>query len=360
MSSSAPSAVGSGDGGTPALSASAIVADAVTGSHVLKINGYSRTKGLGSGKFICSGIFNVGGHRWCIKYYPDGEVPDSADWISMYLNLDHTDALNVKARFRISLLDEIGEPVSSFSEGSQIRTFSSQIGGWGFKNFIEKKTLEESTYLKDDCFRVRCDITVTKEIRIEDAAMQFVTVPPSNIHRHLGHLLSSEEGMDVTFEVDGETISAHRLVLAARSLVFKAELYGPMKEKTMSHIRIIDMEARVFKAMLHFIYTDLLPEIDKDDAVVMAQHLLVAADRYGLERLKLICEDMLCNYINTSTAATTLALAEQHGCHGLKEACFNFLEISSNFKALMASDGFQHLMSSCPSVLKELLAKVVP
>lgn len=141
-----------------------------------------------------------------------------------------------------------------------------------------------------------------------------MTVPPSDIHSHLGHLLSSEEAMDVTFEVQGDTISAHRLVLAARSPVFKAELFGPMKERTMSHIRIVDMDPRVFKAMIHFIYTDTLPEMDKDDTMVMAQHLVVAADRYGMERLKLVCEDMLCSYINRSTAVTTLVLAEQYGC----------------------------------------------
>lgn len=105
---------------------------------------------------------------------------------------------------------------------------------------------------------------------------------------------------------------------------------------------------------------DTLLEMDKDDTMVMAQHLLVAADRYGLERLKLVCEDMLCRYINTSTAAETLVLAEQHGCEGLKKACFKFLEEPSNFKAILATDGFEHLTTSCPSVLKDLLAKVVP
>lgn len=44
----------------------------------------------------------------------------------------------------------------------------------------------------------------------------------------------------------------------------------------------------------------------------MAQHLLVAADRHGLERLKLICEDKLCKYIDTRMSTTTLVLAEQH------------------------------------------------
>ena len=41
-------------GSSDANSASAIVAMALEGSHVLKIDGYSRTKGLGNGKFIKS------------------------------------------------------------------------------------------------------------------------------------------------------------------------------------------------------------------------------------------------------------------------------------------------------------------
>jgi speckle-type POZ protein len=49
----------------------------------------------------------------------------------------------------------------------------------------------------------------------------------------------------------------------------------------------------VFRSLLHFIYTDSLPEIDDRDRTAMAQHLLVAADQYGMERLKLICEYVL-------------------------------------------------------------------
>jgi speckle-type POZ protein len=114
--------------------------------------------------------------------------------------------------------------------------------------------------------------------------------------------------------------------------------------------------------MLHFIYTDTLADIDKeDDALVITQHLLVASDRYGIDRLKLICEEKPCDYyINTSTVATTLALAGQHSCKGLKEACFDFLKTPSNLKAAVASEGFDHLVSSCPSVVKELRAKVAP
>ena len=152
--------------------------------------------------------------------------------------------------------------------------------------------------------------------------------------------------------------AAHRCVLAARSSVFMAELFGPMKEMAMNCIEIQDMEARVFEAMLHFIYTDTMPDIDQEDAFVITQHLLVAADRYDLERLKLICEDKLCMCIDTSTVATTLALAERHGCQGLKKVCFELLKSPSHLKTVLATESFDHLMTTCPSLIKELLAKM--
>ena len=130
------------------------------------------------------------------------------------------------------------------------------------------------------------------------------------------------------------------------------------------HIEIDDIEAGVFKSLLHFIYTDSLPESTNEGTtqvdVVTASHLLVAAYRYDIKRLKLICEEKLCNYIDTKMVATSLALAEQHNCHGLREACFEFLASPSNFKAMMVTDGYEHLKSSGPSVLQELIARILP
>ena len=138
--------------------------------------------------------------------------------------------------------------------------------------------------------------------------------------------------MDVTFHVGGETFTAHRCVLAARSPVFMAELFGPWIENaaaTGTCVRIDDMEPTVFRALLHFIYTDTLPELkegdDGGDKVAVAQGLLGAADRYGVERLKLICEDILCVHVDTRTAVTMLELADKHGCHRLMEACIKVL-----------------------------------
>lgn len=101
----------------------------------------------------------------------------------------------------------------------------------------------------------------------------------------------------------------------------KYELFGQMKETTMKCVKIDDMEPAVFDALLHFINTGNLPNNCNVDQNVALQHLLVAADRYGLDRLKAIGEGKLCQRIDVQTVATTLALAEQHHTVHLKKAC---------------------------------------
>ncbi|OEL25584.1 BTB/POZ and MATH domain-containing protein 3 [Dichanthelium oligosanthes] len=174
------------------------------------------------------------------------------------------------------------------------------------------------------------------------------------MHLHIGYLLSIKEGADVKLQVGGEIFEAHRVVLGARSPVFMAELFGPMKED--------DMEPRVFDALLTFMYTNTWPdesETEEEDACVMAQHWLVAADRYRLGRLKLMCEDRLLKHIDTDSAATILALAEQHCCPGLKEACFEFLGSSTALLAVIETEGFEYLAESCPNVMEDELISIL-
>ncbi|KAF0925722.1 hypothetical protein E2562_017283 [Oryza meyeriana var. granulata] len=93
------------------------------------------------------------------------------------------------------------------------------------------------------------------------------------------------------------------------------------------------MEPAAFKAMLHFIYTDTMPELD---------------DTYGLDRLKLICEGKLSVGINVDMVATTLALAEQHGCSLLKAKCVDFIiRTPANLDVVM--------VVSRPLLLRQLL-----
>ncbi|CAN6288188.1 unnamed protein product [Urochloa humidicola] len=330
------------------------------------IEGYSRIKStVPNGNHVESNPFRAAGHTWAILYYPNGDRPEDADYISIFLVLKDTVAGHLMVRLAFSFVDQVWMHKPSYVRAVEPKKFPSHgIYSWGHCKFVKRAELERSGRIKDDCLTVRCDIVVIGKPHAKDtAANPSIVVPPPDWQQHFGALLKSEQGADVRFLVIGEKFAAHWCVLSARSPVFNAKLFGAMREGTAAQdcIRIDDMMPQVFKALLHFIYTDMLPETEggvEAAGPAMAQHLLEAADRYDMQRLKTICEDGLCRHIDVSTVATTLALAEQHRCQGLKEACSEFLKSPKTLDAVMATDEFQHLVKSCPSALFDLMSKL--
>ncbi|CAL5054286.1 unnamed protein product [Urochloa decumbens] len=324
-----------------------------------------------------SRVCAVGGHDWRIEFHPKASNPvnfcsGGGDWIMFRVRLiSKVSGDGVAASFSCRLVDPIIP--SSLPEETKTTIASSMF----HENYsrdvflVRRRELEASrrrNHQRDDCIFVQCVLTVLldpKDVTPGSAtaapapAKASVTVPSADLHRDLGELLQSQAGADVTFVVASEPVAAHRCVLAARSPVFMAELFGGMKENASSaRVEISDMEVEVFKALLHFVYTDTVPELEQkgEQATVMAQHLLEAADRYGLERLKRICVEKVSEDVSVDTVATTLALAEQHGCSELKSRCMKFiLHAPENLQVVAATEGFKHLEASCPSVLTELL-----
>ncbi|KAL3531381.1 hypothetical protein ACH5RR_010703 [Cinchona calisaya] len=354
----------------PAVTTSTSVTETVNGSHDFKITGYSLSKGMGIGKYVASDIFMVGGYAWAIYFYPDGKsMEDNATYVSLFIALA-SEGTDVRALFELTLIDQSGRERhkihSHFGRALESGPYTLKYRGsmWGYKRFFKRTALEASDYLKDDCLQVHCSVGVVRS-QTEGPKIYSIPVPPSDIGQHFGQLLECGKGTDVNFKVNGENFSAHKLVLAARSPVFRAQLFGPMKDQNTQCITVEDIEAPVFKALLHFIYWDSLPDMEeltglnsKGASTLMAQHLLAAADRYGLDRLRLICEAKLCEDVAINTVATTLALAEQHHCFQLKSVCLKFVAMPENLRAVMQTDGFEYLKESCPNVLTELLEYV--
>ncbi|CAO2179753.1 unnamed protein product [Urochloa humidicola] len=124
----------------------------------------------------------------------------------------------------------------------------------------------------------------------------------------------------------------------------------------------------MFKAMLCFIYTDDLPkdedaDEDEDDDLdgpptKMFEDLLVAADRYALDRLTLLCARKLWDDVSTDTVGAILACAETYNCPELKKKCIDFFADEKNFKKDVLTDGFVRLVLKFPSILHELRVKI--
>uniref|UniRef100_A0A0D9XRP9 BTB domain-containing protein n=1 Tax=Leersia perrieri TaxID=77586 RepID=A0A0D9XRP9_9ORYZ len=288
--------------------------------------------------------FTVAGWKWQIRFYPNGHgEAAAAGFVSVYVGLAgdyRPGAKPVIANAMFTLLNRDGKPVPSYAHAMNGIDFSRNDFGTNIKR------ADLRAHLKDVGFVVRCDLCFDnvkppppqqqEEVKVKDN----VKVPPSNLHRHLGDLLWKKQGCgDVSIDVQGMTFTAHRWMLAARSSIMAAELDllssssssdADDKARTTAPTTLTlsvddDMEPKVFRALLHFIYTDVLPEMTKEEAAATATGLHVAVGRYEMERLKLICEDTLCKNVSVDTVASALMFAEKNGCRVLKAVCLDFL-----------------------------------
>ncbi|XP_039811974.1 BTB/POZ and MATH domain-containing protein 1-like [Panicum virgatum] len=258
--------------------------DTERGTLVFDIAGYSLLKGMRDGEFIRSASFPVGGLDWCIRYYPCF-TKKSEGCISSFLELmSEPTGTGVMARFDLRLLNQATGVSTVLIDQVKPRLFDSVNPTWGSSMFKKISELEASPYLQNDRIVIECDITVV--LGTPASALETVCeiqVPPSGLLDDLRKLLEAEKRTDIRFKVKDQVFGAHKIVLAMRSPVFEAELYGPIADKQRcATITVEDMQPAVFKALLHFIYTDLLPAMDdleEDDKEEMVKHLLVAADR---------------------------------------------------------------------------------
>ncbi|RLM60456.1 hypothetical protein C2845_PM14G06340 [Panicum miliaceum] len=222
--------------------------ETVQGTHSFKITDYRLHKELRTDKCFCSKIFAVGGHNWCIRYYSEGQDP-RADVVSIFLELTG-ELVEVTASFEFRIMVNHATGLLSSRHTSLHVVFNGENPMQGFTSFMRKKDLELSLehYMQDGCLVIECDLTVIKEIHVKKTAITSdfdIHVPPSDLSHDLRRLLESEEA-DVTFKVKGEISHAHKILLAVRSPVFKAEFYGPMSDMGEESKTVEGMDPVVF------------------------------------------------------------------------------------------------------------------
>ncbi|XP_010425835.1 PREDICTED: BTB/POZ and MATH domain-containing protein 6-like [Camelina sativa] len=317
------------------------VTQTVNGSHQFVIQGYSLAKGIGVGKHIASDNFSVGGYQWTIFVYPDGKnQEDSSSYVSVFIVLA-SEGTEVRALFELSLVDQSGKGKhkvhSHFDRSLDGGPYTLKYRGsmWGYKRFFRRSLLETSDYLKDDCLKINCTVGVVVS-EIHCPRLHSIHVPDSELGSHFGKLLDTLEGSDVKFDIAGEKFQAHKLVLAARSSFFRSKFYN-MPEANNNELVISDLEPKVFKALLHFMYKDslsgdvepvtahsfgLLKLSEIDETLIVK--LLAAATKYNLSRLRSLCESHICKAVSISSVSKILALSDRYNATELKSVSLNF------------------------------------
>ncbi|XP_060219304.1 speckle-type POZ protein-like [Meriones unguiculatus] len=118
-----------------------------------------------------------------------------------------------------------------------------------------------------------------------------------------------------------------------------------LEEGQKNRVEIKDLEPQVFKEMIGFIYMGKAPNLH-----TMATGVLAAADRYGLECLKVMCENALCRDLSVENATDTLILADLHSAEQLKMQALDFItlhtsEVSETSRWKVMVDFHPHLLT---------------
>ncbi|XP_065209108.1 speckle-type POZ protein-like [Planococcus citri] len=199
--------------------------------------------------------------------------------------------------------------------------------------------------LQNDEMHVVCELKYSKTINTtshDNSAFE------SSLSRDLERIRIDEDFSDVTISVDGKNYPAHKLILAARSSVFKAMFKNDMRESQKNHITITDMEKETFEEMLHYIYSGKVRNLEKS-----AFELLLVADKYDLEELKNACERLLITKISAENVGKILVLADMHNAEELKGRALRFIkENPANFE----TEIWNVLTESRPGLMKDILA----
>uniref|UniRef100_A0A8C5Y645 BTB domain-containing protein n=1 Tax=Microcebus murinus TaxID=30608 RepID=A0A8C5Y645_MICMU len=235
---------------------------------------------------------------------PKGLDDESKDYLSLYLLLVSCPKSEVRAKFKFSLLNAKREETKAMESQRAYR-------------FVRDFLLDEMTSL-----HYFCEVSVVQDsVNISGHTnTNTLKVPECRLAERFRFT-------DCSFFVRGQEFKAHKSVLTARSPVFNA-----IKQK--NRVEINDLDPEVFKEMMRFVYTGKAPNLDK-----MADNLLAAADKYALERLKVMCEEALCSNLSVENVADTLVLADLHSAEQLKAQAIDFINRCSVLRQLGCKDG---------------------
>jgi hypothetical protein len=108
---------------------------------------------------------------------------------------------------------------------------------------------------------------------------------------------------DVTFRVEGQTVMAHRAILAVRSPILNS-LIDPQLTSGKQEVNLPGVSLRIFEDLLGYIYSDRLNLEDRDYKHLI--DLYRAAAQLQLQRCMAICESELRSRVNEETVLEIL------------------------------------------------------
>ncbi|GIX93605.1 TD and POZ domain-containing protein 3 [Caerostris extrusa] len=275
-----------------------------------------------------------------LMLYPHGFNERVKDYISLWLK--RTADGEILIQFTCALLNAKSEEIVKKSI-KQLMSIESHIGWITFcrTDFILD---DESKILKDGNLVLNCTLDIYEDRAITNAQAEedvhHVNMSLVKLSENFNQLLLGKF-YDITLNVDGVKLPAHKSILSARSPVFKAMMNSTL-EAELTSVEIPDISQEVVKLMLQYIYSGEVGYI----TVQTAMELYYAADKYELITLKEKCSKILAGNLEASCAVDILLLGHKHLDDDLKFSTIKF--IAKNAAEVQEREEWVNLMKNHP------------
>ncbi|GBN07362.1 TD and POZ domain-containing protein 4 [Araneus ventricosus] len=271
-------------------------------------------------------------------------------------------------RIKISLLDCVGKTVICKEEVAPGRKESM------FRNFFDRQRLinEKLSLLPNDVLSLKIELEMnakvlynqtenqnTKNFRMistdKDVVLGYEQddAVSSNFTEAMERLLEDGIHSDVNLQTDNQSFPAHKSILSARSVVFRAMFNGDMMEKTSKCVPIQDISGNTMRKLLSYIYTDKVGKLEGQGAV----DLYKAADKYELMELKKRCATFINSALSKTNVCYILTVSDMHYDQDLKQEVQNF--IISQGAEFLTSDEWRGFKKEHPLLALETVERMV-
>ena len=328
--------------------------------------------------------FIVGGEEFILQYNPKCGNVGSLGTQRGSLCLVHQDEGGITFRYRILIKNAAGTYVQWGPEGNVCcpaeNTYGRAFGPDVY--FIESsdettppggvfglthEELTKSDFVLREVFTVKFELEVRPDVELDPMPLKkaLIEVPPCSMGNELLAMFEEGRGADVTFIVQGKVIPAHSQILAARSTVCNCQLNSGMKESISKEVVVQNCDAETFKALLRFLYTDDLNQLEQlgpsseSESVIVnrlqapfLQELLALSHLYQVARLRTWCEKKLSENLTVDDCLSVLCQAHLYDAKQLEQACLTF--IKDNFAQMVSSYDFGRICKEWPEVMLKI------
>lgn len=256
-------------------------------------------------------------------------LSEQKDPIDMTLQLEEVrEDSTVVAKIKIFILNTKQEVIVDLPSAFYMFCKTDRV--WSSQPFLSFDTLKH--WLQVGQLRVCCQIAYevklnplsTDDTAVAEFSLLNISSRSNGLLAHFQLLFDEMPFTDVSIEVGAKVFQAHKVVLIARSPVFR-DLFTKnhqQQQEPVSSLKISNMQPEVFGELLRFLYTDQVKNLPQ-----YAKDLLGAADEYMLDMLKRKCEKVLTHQVSMENCLELLLLADRHSVPKLKNivlCCIQF------------------------------------